>query len=161
RRLRPADRVREPRQPAAFARRREIGIRSSLGAGRGRLIRQFLTESVLLSSMGAVAGLALAWLSVRSLTTLSPSILPRAKAIALDVQSLGLTAAIAVLTCLLFGLAPALHMAKADLASAMRDGGRGNAIGFRRNRLRSVLVVGEVALALVLLSGAGLLIRSF
>src|SRR6266702_4100904 len=95
------------------------------------------------------------------LVTLSPTILPRAADIAIDGRALAFTAAIAVFTGILFGLAPALHMARTDLMAALRDGGRGNAIGFRRNRLRSVLVVGEVALALVLLSGAGLLMRSF
>ncbi|MEO8369080.1 MAG: ABC transporter permease [Candidatus Solibacter sp.] len=143
------------------ARRREMGVRSSLGAGRGRLIQQLLTESLLLAGLGAIAGLALAWAGTRALVTLSPTILPRAAEIALDVRALGFTGAIAILTGLLFGLAPALHMARTDLMAALRDGGRGNAIGFRRNRLRSVLVVGEVALALVLLSGAGLLMRSF
>ena len=143
------------------ARRREMGVRSSLGAGRGRLIRQLLTESVLLAGLGAAVGLAFAWAGTRMLVTLSPDILPRAAEIALDGRALGFTAAIAVLTGILFGLAPALHMAKTDLMAALRDGGRGNAIGFRRNRLRSALVVGEVALALVLLSGAGLLMRSF
>jgi putative ABC transport system permease protein len=143
------------------ARRREIGIRNSLGAGRGRLIRQLLTESVLLATLGATVGLALAFAGVRLLVNMSPNILPRASEIALDARALGFTAAIAILTGILFGFAPALHMAKTDLNSALREGGRGNAIGFRRNRLRSVLVVGEVALALVLLSGAGLLMRSF
>ena len=143
------------------ARRREMGVRSSLGAGRARLIRQLLTESVLLAGLGAAAGLAIAWAGTRLLANLSPAILPRASEIGLDGRALGFTAAIAVLTGILFGLAPAIHMAKTDLMAALRDGGRGNAIGFRRNRLRSVLVVGEVALALVLLSGAGLLMRSF
>ena len=143
------------------ARRREMGVRSSLGAGRWRLIRQLLTESVLLASLGAAVGLAIAWAGTRMLVTLDPDILPRAGEIALDGRALGFTAAIAVLTGILFGLAPAIHMAKADLMAALRDGGRGNAIGFRRNRLRSALVIGEVALALVLLSGAGLLMRSF
>jgi putative ABC transport system permease protein len=143
------------------ARRREMGVRSSLGAGRARLIRQLLTESVLLAALGAAAGLAIAWAGTRMLGTLSPAILPRASEIGLDGRALGFTAAIAILTGILFGLAPAIHMAKTDLMAALRDGGRGNAIGFRRNRLRSVLVVGEVALALVLLSGAGLLMRSF
>jgi putative ABC transport system permease protein len=92
---------------------------------------------------------------------LSPTILPRATEITLDGRALGFTAAIAILTGILFGLAPALQMTRSDLNAALRDGGRGNAIGFRRNRLRSLLVVGEVALALVLLSGAGLLMRSF
>jgi putative ABC transport system permease protein len=143
------------------ARRREIGIRSSLGAGRARLIRQLLTESVLLSGIGAAIGLGLAWAGTRLLISLNTSILPRANEIALDQRALGFTAAIAVLTGILFGLAPALHMAKTDLMASLREAGRGNAIGFRRNRLRSVLVTGEVALALVLLSGAGLLMRSF
>jgi putative ABC transport system permease protein len=143
------------------ARRREIGIRSSMGAGRGRLIRQFLTESVLLAAIGAAAGLALAWVGTRLLVNLSPNILPRATEIALNGRALAFTAGIAVLTGILFGLAPAIHMAKTDLMAALREGSRGNAIGFRRNRLRSVLVMGEVALALVLLSGAGLLMRSF
>ena len=143
------------------SRRREMGVRSSLGAGRARLVRQLLTESLLLAGLGAAAGLAIAWAGTRMLVTLTPNILPRATEIALDGRALGFTAAIAVLTGILFGLAPAIHMAKTDLIGALRDGGRGNAIGFRRNRLRSVLVVGEVALALVLLSGAGLLMRSF
>jgi putative ABC transport system permease protein len=143
------------------SRRREIGIRSSLGAGRGRLIRQLLTESIMLSGMGAIIGLALAWIGTRLLVRMSPDILPRADEISLDGWALGFTAAITILTGLLFGLAPALQLAKTSLATALREGGRGNSIGFRRSRLRSVLVVGEVALAMVLLSGAGLLMRSF
>ena len=143
------------------ARRREIGIRASLGAGRARLIRQLLTESVLLSSIGAALGLGLAWVGTRLLVSLNPGILPRSQEIALDQGALAFTAGIAILTGILFGLAPALHMAKTDLMASLREAGRGNAIGFRRNRLRSALVTGEVALALVLLCGAGLLIRSF
>jgi putative ABC transport system permease protein len=143
------------------ARKREIGIRASLGAGRGRLIRQLLTESVLLASIGAVAGLALAWAGVRALATISPNIMPRASEIALDGRALAFTAGVAILTGILFGIAPALHIVRTDLISALREGARGNAIGFRRNRLRSALVTGEVALALILLSGAGLLTRSF
>src|SRR4051794_8440977 len=143
------------------ARRREMGVRSSLGAGRGRLIQQLLTESLLLAGLGAVAGLAIAWAGTRALVTLSPTILPRASEIGLDARALAFTGVIAILTGVLFGIAPALHMARTDLMAALRDGGRGNAIGFRRNRLRSALVVGEVALALVLHSAAGLLMRSF
>jgi putative ABC transport system permease protein len=142
------------------ARRREMSVRISLGAGPGRLIRQLLTESVLLSTLGAAVGLALAWTATRLLISSSPDLLPRAQEIGLSGTVLGFTAALAVFTGVLFGLAPALHLAKTNLASAVREGGRGNTIGFRRNRLRSVLVIGEVALALILLSAAGLGIRS-
>jgi putative ABC transport system permease protein len=143
------------------ARRREIGIRNALGAGRGRLVRQLLTESLLLSAMGAAFGLLLAWAGTKLLVNLNPSILPRAREISVDASVVLFTIAIAGLTAILFGLAPAIHMARTDLIAAFREGGRGNSIGFRRNALRSVLVVGEVALALVLLCGAGLLMRSF
>jgi putative ABC transport system permease protein len=143
------------------ARRREIGIRNALGAGRGRLVRQLLTESLLLSALGAALGLLLAWAGTRLLVNLNPEILPRAKEISLDAGVVLFTMAVAGLTGILFGLAPAIHMARTDLAAAFREGGRGNSIGFRRNAVRSVLVVGEVALALVLLCGAGLLMRSF
>ncbi|HSO93755.1 MAG TPA: ABC transporter permease, partial [Candidatus Dormibacteraeota bacterium] len=143
------------------ARRREVGIRAALGAGKGRLIRQLLTESLLLSMLGAALGLALAWAGTRLLSGLSPTVLPRAGEISLDLRVLAFTVGVAVITGILFGLAPAFQMARTDLNSALREGGRGSSVGFERNRLRSLLVVGEVALALVLLTGAGLLMRSF
>lgn len=145
----------------ASARRREMGIRSALGAGRSRLVRQLLTESVLLAGIGAAFGLALAWAAIRLLVSVAPDILPRTDEIALDWRVVGFTAAIAVVTGILFGLAPGMDLAKTNPASAVREGGRGTSIGFRRNRLRSALVIGEVALALILLSTAGLLLRSF
>ncbi len=143
------------------ARRREMGIRSSLGAGRARLVRQLLTESLLLASVGAACGIALAWAGARALVHMTTNIVPRAHEISLDLRVVAFIAGITLLTGVLFGLAPAIQTARADVASALRDGGRGNAIGFRRNRLRSVLVVDEVALALVLLAGAVLMMRSF
>jgi putative ABC transport system permease protein len=143
------------------ARKKEIGIRGALGAGKGRLIRQLLTESLVLSALGTAIGLVFAWVGTRGLVSVDPSILPRATEIALDMRAVAFTAAIGIFTGILFGLAPALQMARADLHSALREGGRGNSVGFQRNSLRSVLVTGEVALALVLLSGAGLLMRSF
>ena len=142
------------------ARRSEMGVRASLGAGRGRLIRQLLTESVLLAGIGAVAGLLLAWVATRFLIRLDPEILPRANEIGLDGRVAAFTAAIAVLTGILFGLVPARYLAKADLASIAREGARGS-IGFRRNRVGGLLVIGEMALALVLLTGASLFIQSF
>ena len=145
----------------AAARRREIGIRGALGAGRARLVRQLLTESMLLAGLGALGGVALAWAGTRVLATLSDDILPRASEISVDARVLAFTAAIALFTVVLFGLMPAALMAKTDVNSALRAGGRGSSIGFRRNRLRSLLVVGEVALSIVLLSGAGLMMRSF
>jgi putative ABC transport system permease protein len=143
------------------SRRREIGIRGALGAGKARLIRQLLKESLVLSAFGTALGLALAWAGTRLLPNVNPGILPRATEIALDLRVVLVTAGIGVLTGLLFGIAPALQMARADLHSSLREGGRGNSMGFRRNVTRSALVMGEVALALVLLSGAGLLMRSF
>jgi putative ABC transport system permease protein len=143
------------------ARRREVGIRAALGAGKGRLVRQLLTESLLLSMLGAALGLALARAGTQLLSGLSPTVLPRAGEISLDLRVLAFTAGVAVVTGILFGLAPAFQMARTDLNSALRERGRGSSVGFERNRLRSLLVVGEVALALVLLTGAGLLMRSF
>jgi len=145
----------------AVARRREIGIRASLGAGRARLVRQLLTESLLLAGLGAIAGLAIAWVGMRFLLRLGPDILPRADEIGLDGTVVAFTAAVAAITGILFGLVPARHMARTDLASFLRSGGRGASIGFRGNRMRSVLVISEMALALVLLTGAALLMRSF
>jgi putative ABC transport system permease protein len=142
-------------------RAREMGIRNALGAGRGRLIRQLLTESVLLAGIGAGFGLALAWAATQLLIRLAPEALPRAREVAVDWRVVAFTAAVAVATGILFGLAPALDLARSNLATTMREGGRGSSIGFRRNRLRSTLVIGEVALALILLCSSGLLLRSF
>jgi putative ABC transport system permease protein len=144
------------------SRNREVAIRSSLGAGRWRLVRQFLTESVLLSTCGGVLGFALGYAMLAGLRLmLPPFFLPREAAVEMDGRVLLFTLAIALLTGIVFGAAPAWQAAKPDLAAVMKEGGRGASTGTARRRLRSALVVSEVAIAFILLTGAGLLIRSF
>ncbi len=142
------------------AREREVAIRASLGAGRWRLVRQFLTENVLLSICGGVLGLALGYALKAGLELMLPPFsLPREADISMDGRVLGFTMALAVLTGIVFGLAPALQATRPNLAGCMKEGGRGSSSG--RHKVRGALVVTEVALAFVLLTGAGLLIRSF
>jgi len=143
------------------ARQKEIAIRTALGAGRLRLVRQLLTESMLLASLGGALGLLLARWGVKFLVALSPANLPRVETINLDSRVFGFTLAISLLTGLVFGLAPALQASKLDLNESLKEGGRSATEGIRRNRVRSLLMISEVALALVLLIGAGLMIRSF
>ena len=145
----------------AVTRRREIAIRTALGAGRLRIVRQLLTESMLLSLVGGVLGLALAWGLVRLLVAASPEQLPRVQEIALDLRVLLFTFGVSLLTGLLFGLAPALAATRHSLGHFLKEAGRGGAEGLAHNRLRGVLVVTEVAFSLVLLVCAGLLGRSF
>ncbi len=141
------------------ARQKEIAVRTALGAGRFRIIRQLLVESLLLAVIGGSLGLLLAWWGLGLLSALGPDNLPRLREIALDRWVLGFTLAISFLTGVVFGLAPAFQAVKFDLHTALKEGGRTPPKG--RSRLRNALVVAEVALALVLLTGAGLLIRSF
>ena len=143
------------------AREREVAIRASVGAGRWRLVRQFLTENVLLSICGGVLGLALGFALKAGLELLIPPFsLPREADVAIDARVLLFTLAVAILTGVIFGLAPALQATRPNLAGCMKEGGRGASAG-GRHRVRGALVVTEVALAFVLLAGAGLLIRSF
>ncbi|HKS27513.1 MAG TPA: ABC transporter permease [Pyrinomonadaceae bacterium] len=145
----------------AASRQKEIAIRTALGAGRLHIIRQLLTESLLLAVMGGGLGLLLATWGLDLLVAASPADLPRVGEIGLDIRVLLFTGAVSILTGILFGLAPALQASRLDLNESLKEGSRGSTEGSARNRLRSVLVVAEIALSLVLLIGAGLLIRSF
>ncbi|MGH7665533.1 MAG: ABC transporter permease [Gemmatimonadaceae bacterium] len=144
----------------AATRGKEIAIRSALGANRSTLIRQLLTESLMLSLGGGILGLVLAYLGIRALIALNPANLPRVDEIGIDVTVLVFTFAVAVVTGLIFGLVPAMRTSRADLQGTLKEGGRSLAESGGQ-RVRRVLVVAEVALALTLLIGAGLLIRSF
>ncbi len=149
----------------ATGRKREIAIRAAVGAGRGRIMRQLLTESVLLSVAGGALGLALGMAGVRLLLALSPGNIPRigenGSAVTLDWRVLAFTVAVSVLTGLLFGLIPALDASRADLSVTLKESGGRSGSGFRQNKARSLLVISEMSLAIVLLIGAALLIRTF
>src|SRR5262249_44336780 len=132
-----------------------------LGAPRGRLIRQFLTESVTLSIFGGALGLLLAYWGINVLVSLSPGNVPRLTESGLDIPVLAFTLGVSVATGIIFGLAPALQATKPQMSEVLKEEGRGSSSGRSSQRVRNVLVISEVALALVLLVGAGLLIKSF
>ncbi len=144
----------------ASGRTREVSVRAALGAGRGRLVQQFLVESVLLGLVGGVGGLAVAWWATQALIALGPASIPRLADVGLDWRVLAFTIAVAVLTSVVFGLVPALAATGGGVAKAISTAGRGS-IGASSTRVRKMLVVCEMALAVVLLVGAGLLIRSY
>ncbi len=144
----------------AEARQREIAVRSALGAGGWRVLRQLLTESLVLTAASVVCGLALAYAGVRVVAWWNPASIPRVSAAALDLRVLLFTAAVALFTSVLFSLAPALRALRIDLADSLKDGGQGSSTGGARQRFRNALVVVEMALAVVLLVGAGLMLRS-
>jgi predicted permease len=141
-------------------RRREVAVRVAIGAGRRRLVRQFLTESLVLATIGGALGLALGYAGVRLLLASSPDSLPRLSEIGLDTRVLLFTLGVSLLAGLLFGLAPLLHLSAPSMAASLKEGGRRTTAAPARQRLRRGLVVVEMALAVVLVIGAGLLIRS-
>jgi putative ABC transport system permease protein len=144
----------------ASVREREVALRTAIGAGRLRLVRQLLTESSVLAIVGGLVGVALAWLGLRTLVAIAPPELPRLADITLDGRVIGFTFGIALLTGLVFGLVPALQISRTGLSQTLKEGGRSASSGVGRI-VRRALVVVQVALALVLLTGAGLMVRSF
>ncbi len=143
------------------SRQKEIAIRTAIGAGRSRLMRQFLTESILLALIGGVAGLLLGTWGVSALLAASPGSIPRMGEVGIDSQVMLFTLAVSLFTGLLFGMAPLMHLTAHNMNTALREGGERATAGSARHRLRRLLVVSELAMAVVLVICAGLMLRSF
>jgi putative ABC transport system permease protein len=145
----------------AEARHKEFAVRTAIGASRGRILRQFMSEGVVLSVLGAMVGLALAYWGLKALLAANPQSIPRAAEITLDPWVLGFTVVVALVTGMVFGLAPLLHMSDRAVTAAIKEGGLRTTANAGRNRVRRGLVTLEIALAVMLVIGAGLLLRSF
>jgi putative ABC transport system permease protein len=145
----------------AASRRTEIAVRTAIGAGRWRIVRQLVTESLPLSLLGGALGVLFAWGGLKLFIAAAPPGFPRLNELSLDPAVLGFTAGVAVLTALVFGTVPAIHASKADLVGSLKESGRSGTEGAARQHLRSALVTLQIAMALVLLIGAGLMINSF
>ena len=145
----------------AAAREKEIALRTAIGASRSRVVRQLLTESLLLAVLGSLLGLVFAWWGLRALVAISPADVVNLEGVGLNVPVLAVTLAVSLVTGLLFGLVPALEATRLNLNDTLKEGGKGSGQSARSQRLRGALVITEVAMALVLLAGAGLLVKSF
>jgi putative ABC transport system permease protein len=145
----------------AASRRTEIAVRTAIGAGRGRIVRQLITENIPLSLLGGLMGIALAWGGLRLFVSAAPPGFPRLTELSLDLPVLGFTVLISVLAAVVFGIVPALQASNPDLAGSLKESSRSGTDGAARQRLRSGLVILQIAMALVLLIGAGLMINSF
>jgi len=145
----------------AASRRTEIAIRTAIGAGRGRIIRQLITESLPLSLIGGLAGVGLAWGGLQLFVATAPPGFPRLKELSLDLPVLGFTALVSILTAVVSAIAPAVQASQSDLASSLKESGRSGTEGIARQHLRGALVAVQIAMALILLIGAALMINSF
>lgn len=145
----------------AASRRTEIAVRTAIGAGRGRIIRQLITESLPLSLLGGLLGVFLAWGGLRLFVAAAPPGFPRLNELSLDLPVLGFTVIVAILTAVVFGIAPAIQASNPDLVGSLKESGRSGTEGAARQHLRSILVTVQIAMALILLIGAGLMINSF
>jgi putative ABC transport system permease protein len=145
----------------ADGRQRELAVREALGAGRGRVIAYFLGESMVVTAVAGAIGLALAALTIRVLVRSGPAAIPRLAEVRVDLATAAFAIAVSVLVALVCSIAPALRIGRVDLSNALREGGRGGTAGRARQRVRSALVAGQIALALVALASSGLLLRTF
>ena len=145
----------------ADGRQRELAVREALGAGRGRVLAYFLGESVVITAISAVLGLGLAALAIRALVAAGPAAIPRLAEVRMDLTTVAFAVVVAVLVAVVCSVVPALRIGRVDLSEALREGGRGGTAGRARQRLRSALVAGQIALALVALASSGLLLRTF
>jgi predicted permease len=145
----------------ADGRQRELAVREALGAGRGKVLAYFLGESIVVTAVSAAAALALAAFAIRLLVTMGPAAIPRLAEVRIDLATVAFAIAISVLVASVCSIAPALRIGRVDLSYALREGGRGGTAGRARQRVRTALVAGQIALALVALAGSGLLLRTF
>jgi len=145
----------------AASRRTEVAVRTALGAGRGRIVRQLVTESFPLSILGGIIGVAFSWIGLKLFAAAAPPGFPRLNELSIDASVLAFTAIVVMATAIVFGIVPALQASKPDLVSSLKESGRSGTDSVTRQYLRSILVTAQIALALVLLIGAGLMINSF